>query len=213
MRVVLLAFLVSCSCARGGCEPKTVNIGAVLSQKRYEQVFKDAVTQANNIYGKDKFKMNAISVTHKPNAIQMALSVCEDLISNQVFTTTQPIQITRVLKKTHFLRESQKSVRHALKMLGCFNLWLTYGFNPAFLECNYYFDLFRLLLSFTIKLHTSLPKPKTTLKFVFINYCLSFECYFCCQTAIVFFWYILVIFKRMCIYCHFKCLLSQNVEH
>uniref|UniRef100_A0A8C1CHP6 Glutamate receptor, ionotropic, N-methyl D-aspartate 1b n=1 Tax=Cyprinus carpio TaxID=7962 RepID=A0A8C1CHP6_CYPCA len=85
MRLVLFAFLISCSCARGGCEPKTVNIGAVLSQKRYEQVFKDAVTQANNIYGKEKFKMNAISVTHKPNAIQMALSVCEDLISNQVY--------------------------------------------------------------------------------------------------------------------------------
>uniref|UniRef100_A0A672KQ20 Glutamate receptor n=1 Tax=Sinocyclocheilus grahami TaxID=75366 RepID=A0A672KQ20_SINGR len=85
MRLVLFAFLISCSCARGGCEPKTVNIGAVLSQKRYEQVFKDAVTQANNIYGRDKFKMNAISVTHKPNAIQMALSVCEDLISNQVY--------------------------------------------------------------------------------------------------------------------------------
>uniref|UniRef100_A0A673M4Z6 Glutamate receptor n=1 Tax=Sinocyclocheilus rhinocerous TaxID=307959 RepID=A0A673M4Z6_9TELE len=85
MRLVLFAFLISCSCARGGCEPKTVNIGAVLSQKRYEQVFKDAVTQANNMYGKDKFKMNAISVTHKPNAIQMALSVCEDLISNQVY--------------------------------------------------------------------------------------------------------------------------------
>lgn len=84
MRVFLLAFFISCSCAGGGCEPKIVNIGAVLSQKRYEQVFKDAVTQANTLYGKDKFKMNAISVTHKPNAIQMALSVCEDLISNQV---------------------------------------------------------------------------------------------------------------------------------
>ncbi|KAG9354495.1 hypothetical protein JZ751_001205 [Albula glossodonta] len=84
MRLFLLAVFFSCSFARGGCEPKMVNIGAVLSQKRYEQVFKDAVTQANNIYGKDKFKLNAISVTHKPNAIQMALSVCEDLISSQV---------------------------------------------------------------------------------------------------------------------------------
>lgn len=84
MRLYLLALFISCSCARGGCEPKIVNIGAVLSQKRFEQVFKDAVAQANNIYGKEKFKMNAISVTHKPNAIQMALSVCEDLISNQV---------------------------------------------------------------------------------------------------------------------------------
>lgn len=84
MRLYLLAVFFSCSCARGGCEPKIVNIGAVLSQKRYEQVFKDAVSQANQLYGKDKFKMNAISVTHKPNAIQMALSVCEDLISNQV---------------------------------------------------------------------------------------------------------------------------------
>ncbi|XP_076126025.1 glutamate receptor ionotropic, NMDA 1b isoform X2 [Alosa pseudoharengus] len=85
MRLFVLAFFISCSCARGGCEPKIVNIGAVLSQKRFEQVFKDAVAQANNIYGKEKFKMNAISVTHKPNAIQMALSVCEDLISNQVY--------------------------------------------------------------------------------------------------------------------------------
>lgn len=82
--VLLLAVLQGCSVARGGCEPRLVNIGAVLSQKRYEQVFKDAVSQANALYGRDKFKMNAISVTHKPNAIQMALSVCEDLISNQV---------------------------------------------------------------------------------------------------------------------------------
>lgn len=82
--MLLLAMLQCCSVARCGCEPRLVNIGAVLSQKRYEQVFKDAVSQANVLYGKDKFKMNAISVTHKPNAIQMALSVCEDLISNQV---------------------------------------------------------------------------------------------------------------------------------
>lgn len=61
-----------------------MNIGAVLSQKRYEQVFKDAVSQANQVYGRDKFKLTAISVTHKANAIQMALSVCEDLISSQV---------------------------------------------------------------------------------------------------------------------------------
>ncbi|MED6236456.1 Glutamate receptor ionotropic, NMDA 1 [Ataeniobius toweri] len=84
MRLFLLAVLLSCSCARAGCEPKIVNIGAVLSQKRYEQVFKDAVNQANLVYGRDKFKLNAISVTHKANAIQMALSVCEDLISSQV---------------------------------------------------------------------------------------------------------------------------------
>uniref|UniRef100_H3CED7 Glutamate receptor n=1 Tax=Tetraodon nigroviridis TaxID=99883 RepID=H3CED7_TETNG len=85
MRLFLLAVLLSCSCARAGCEPKIVNIGAVLSQKRYEQVFKDAVNQANQVYGRDKFKLTAISVTHKPNAIQMALSVCEDLISSQVY--------------------------------------------------------------------------------------------------------------------------------
>lgn len=84
MRLLLLAALFSCSCVRGGCEPKIVNIGAVLSQKRYEQVFKDAVSQANQVYGRDKFKLTAISVTHKANAIQMALSVCEDLISSQV---------------------------------------------------------------------------------------------------------------------------------
>uniref|UniRef100_A0A3P8WNV5 Receptor ligand binding region domain-containing protein n=1 Tax=Cynoglossus semilaevis TaxID=244447 RepID=A0A3P8WNV5_CYNSE len=83
--MLLLTVLQCCSVARGGCEPRLVDIGAVLSQKRYEQVFKEAVSQANALYGKDKFKMNAISVTHKPNAIQMALSVCEDLISNQVY--------------------------------------------------------------------------------------------------------------------------------
>ncbi|XP_072242941.1 glutamate receptor ionotropic, NMDA 1b [Leuresthes tenuis] len=83
--VLLLAILQCCSVALCGCEPRLVNVGAVLSQKRYEQVFKEAVSQANALYGKDKFKMNAISVTHKPNAIQMALSVCEDLISNQVY--------------------------------------------------------------------------------------------------------------------------------
>ncbi|KAJ3603493.1 hypothetical protein NHX12_028238 [Muraenolepis orangiensis] len=78
----LLAIVAVCSCARGACEPKTVNLGAVLSQKRYEQVFKDAVSQANAVYGRDKFKMNAISVTHKPNAIQMALSVYAILVSH-----------------------------------------------------------------------------------------------------------------------------------
>ncbi|XP_026090171.1 glutamate receptor ionotropic, NMDA 1-like isoform X9 [Carassius auratus] len=85
MRLLLLAALFSCSCVLCGCEPKIVNIGAVLSQKRYEQVFKDAVAQANQVYGRDKFKLTAISVTHKANAIQMALSVCEDLISSQVY--------------------------------------------------------------------------------------------------------------------------------
>ncbi|XP_065100091.1 glutamate receptor ionotropic, NMDA 1a isoform X5 [Paramisgurnus dabryanus] len=85
MRLLLLAAFVVSSCVRGGCEPKIVNIGAVLSQKRYEQVFKDAVTQANQVYGREKFKLTAISVTHKANAIQMALSVCEDLISSQVY--------------------------------------------------------------------------------------------------------------------------------
>lgn len=84
MRFFVLLILLSCSCAPGGCETKIVNIGAVLSQKRYEQVFKDAVNQASVVYGRDRFKLNAISVTHKANAIQMALSVCEDLISNQV---------------------------------------------------------------------------------------------------------------------------------
>ncbi|XP_037338752.2 glutamate receptor ionotropic, NMDA 1b isoform X1 [Pungitius pungitius] len=83
--VLLLAVLQCCSLALGGCEPRPVNIGAVLSQKRYEQVFKEAVSSANALYGKDKFRMNGISVTHKANAIQMALSVCEDLISNQVY--------------------------------------------------------------------------------------------------------------------------------
>uniref|UniRef100_A0A4W4E5C4 Glutamate receptor n=1 Tax=Electrophorus electricus TaxID=8005 RepID=A0A4W4E5C4_ELEEL len=85
MRLLALAVFFSYSCVRGGCEPKTVNIGAVLSQKRYEQVFKDAVNQANVVYGREKFKLTAISVTHKANAIQMALSVCEDLISSQVY--------------------------------------------------------------------------------------------------------------------------------
>ncbi|MEQ2227446.1 hypothetical protein ILYODFUR_037830 [Ilyodon furcidens] len=89
--VLLLAVLHCCSVALCGCEPRLVNVGAVLSQKRYEQVFKEAVSQANALYGKDKFKMNAISVTHKPNAIQMALSVCEDLISNQVRSHDQTL--------------------------------------------------------------------------------------------------------------------------
>lgn len=84
MRFFVLSFLLSCSCTLGGCETKIVNIGAVLSQKRYEQVFKDAVNQASMVYGRDRFRLNAISVTHKANAIQMALSVCEDLISSQV---------------------------------------------------------------------------------------------------------------------------------
>ncbi|XP_055037040.2 glutamate receptor ionotropic, NMDA 1a isoform X5 [Misgurnus anguillicaudatus] len=102
MRLLLLAAFVISSCVRGGCEPKIVNIGAVLSQKRYEQVFKDAVTQANQVYGREKFKLTAISVTHKANAIQMALSVCEDLISSQVYAilVSHPPQSTDHLTPT-----------------------------------------------------------------------------------------------------------------
>lgn len=91
-----------------------MNIGAVLSQKRYEQVFKDAVSQANTLYGKEKFKMNAISVTHKPNAIQMALSVCEDLISNQVRHLTL-LQQTAVDFNT--MRETFAGLEDVLVML------------------------------------------------------------------------------------------------
>ncbi|KAL8174270.1 UNVERIFIED_CONTAM: Glutamate receptor ionotropic, NMDA 1 [Gekko kuhli] len=83
MRLLLLAVLVSFSFARAGCEPKIVNIGAVLSTKKHEQVFREAINQANKRHGTWKIQLNATSVTHKPNAIQMALSVCEDLISSQ----------------------------------------------------------------------------------------------------------------------------------
>lgn len=85
MRLFLLAVFFSCSFARGGCDPKIVNIGAVLSTKKHEQMFREAVNLANKRHGSWKIQLNATSVTHKPNAIQMALSVCEDLISSQVY--------------------------------------------------------------------------------------------------------------------------------
>ncbi|KAM7003794.1 glutamate receptor ionotropic, NMDA 1 isoform 1-T1 [Passerculus sandwichensis] len=85
MRLLLLALLFSSSFARAGCDPKIVNIGAVLSTKKHEQIFREAVNQANKRHGTWKLQLNATSVTHKPNAIQMALSVCEDLISSQVY--------------------------------------------------------------------------------------------------------------------------------
>nr|KAF6280282.1 glutamate ionotropic receptor NMDA type subunit 1 [Pipistrellus kuhlii] len=85
MRLLPLALLFSCSFARAACDPKIVNIGAVLSTRKHEQVFREAVNQANKRHGAWKIQLNATSVTHKPNAIQMALSVCEDLISSQVY--------------------------------------------------------------------------------------------------------------------------------
>jgi len=87
MRLLTLALLFSCSFARAACDPKIVNIGAVLSTRKHEQMFREAVNQANKRHGSWKIQLNATSVTHKPNAIQMALSVCEDLISSQVPTT------------------------------------------------------------------------------------------------------------------------------
>nr|5IOU_A Chain A, N-methyl-D-aspartate receptor subunit NR1-8a [Xenopus laevis]5IOU_C Chain C, N-methyl-D-aspartate receptor subunit NR1-8a [Xenopus laevis]5IOV_A Chain A, N-methyl-D-aspartate receptor subunit NR1-8a [Xenopus laevis]5IOV_C Chain C, N-methyl-D-aspartate receptor subunit NR1-8a [Xenopus laevis]5IPQ_A Chain A, N-methyl-D-aspartate receptor subunit NR1-8a [Xenopus laevis]5IPQ_C Chain C, N-methyl-D-aspartate receptor subunit NR1-8a [Xenopus laevis]5IPR_A Chain A, N-methyl-D-aspartate re len=66
-------------------DPKIVNIGAVLSTKKHEQIFREAVNQANFFHFTRKIQLNATSVTHRPNAIQMALSVCEDLISSQVY--------------------------------------------------------------------------------------------------------------------------------
>ncbi|XP_043575621.1 glutamate receptor ionotropic, NMDA 1a [Chiloscyllium plagiosum] len=65
--------------------PKVVNIGAVLSTKKTENIFREAVAQANRKHGTYKIQLNATAVTHKPNAIQMALAVCEDLISSQVY--------------------------------------------------------------------------------------------------------------------------------
>ncbi|XP_077140177.1 glutamate receptor ionotropic, NMDA 1 isoform X4 [Ranitomeya variabilis] len=85
MRLFLLAVLFLFSFARAGCDPKIVNIGAVLSTKKHEQIFREAVNQANKRHGTWKIQLNATSVTHRPNAIQMALSVCEDLISSQVY--------------------------------------------------------------------------------------------------------------------------------
>uniref|UniRef100_A0A8C3ULM3 Glutamate receptor n=1 Tax=Catharus ustulatus TaxID=91951 RepID=A0A8C3ULM3_CATUS len=91
MRLLLLALLFSSSFARAGCDPKIVNIGAVLSTKKHEQIFREAVNQANKRHGTWKLQLNATSVTHKPNAIQMALSVCEDLISSQVPRDGDPL--------------------------------------------------------------------------------------------------------------------------
>ncbi|XP_008829448.1 glutamate receptor ionotropic, NMDA 1 isoform X6 [Nannospalax galili] len=85
MHLLTLALLFSCSFARAACDPKIVNIGAVLSTRKHEQMFREAVNQANKRHGSWKIQLNATSVTHKPNAIQMALSVCEDLISSQVY--------------------------------------------------------------------------------------------------------------------------------
>ena len=90
MRLLTLALLFSCSFARAACDPKIVNIGAVLSTRKHEQMFREAVNQANKRHGSWKIQLNATSVTHKPNAIQMALSVCEDLISSQVPTPPRP---------------------------------------------------------------------------------------------------------------------------
>lgn len=88
MHLLTFALLFSCSFARAACDPKIVNIGAVLSTRKHEQMFREAVNQANKRHGSWKIQLNATSVTHKPNAIQMALSVCEDLISSQVTTTS-----------------------------------------------------------------------------------------------------------------------------
>ncbi|XP_073456008.1 glutamate receptor ionotropic, NMDA 1 isoform X2 [Aquarana catesbeiana] len=85
MRLFLLAVLFLFSFARAGCDPKIVNIGAVLSTKKHEVLFRDAVNQANKRHGTWKIQLNATSVIHRTNAIQMALSVCEDLISSQVY--------------------------------------------------------------------------------------------------------------------------------
>nr|DAJ12204.1 TPA_inf: putative NMDtranscript(altAcc_e2) [Homo sapiens] len=90
MRLLTLALLFSCSVARAACDPKIVNIGAVLSTRKHEQMFREAVNQANKRHGSWKIQLNATSVTHKPNAIQMALSVCEDLISSQPASTAYP---------------------------------------------------------------------------------------------------------------------------
>ncbi|XP_051892710.1 glutamate receptor ionotropic, NMDA 1 isoform X4 [Pristis pectinata] len=71
--------------AGAGAAPRVVNIGAVLSTKKTENIFREAVALANRKHGALRIQLNATAVTHKPNAIQMALAVCEDLISSQVY--------------------------------------------------------------------------------------------------------------------------------
>lgn len=108
MRLLTLALLFSCSFARAACDPKIVNIGAVLSTRKHEQMFREAVNQANKRHGSWKIQLNATSVTHKPNAIQMALSVCEDLISSQVLAAPHsdppaPAPPPLLLPQFHFI--------------------------------------------------------------------------------------------------------------
>ncbi|XP_055516395.1 glutamate receptor ionotropic, NMDA 1a isoform X7 [Leucoraja erinacea] len=85
--LLLLPLLVAASLLPAGASaaPKVVNIGAVLSTKKTENTFREAVVLANRKYGAQRIQLNATAVTHKPNAIQMALAVCEDLISSQVY--------------------------------------------------------------------------------------------------------------------------------
>ncbi|XP_032905168.1 glutamate receptor ionotropic, NMDA 1 isoform X2 [Amblyraja radiata] len=85
--LLLLPLLVAASLLPAGASaaPKVVNIGAVLSTKKTENTFREAVDVANRKHGSQRIQLNATAVTHKPNAIQMALAVCEDLISSQVY--------------------------------------------------------------------------------------------------------------------------------
>ena len=48
MRLLTLALLFSCSFARAACDPKIVNIGAVLSTRKHEQMFREAVNGSWN---------------------------------------------------------------------------------------------------------------------------------------------------------------------
>lgn len=104
MHLLTFALLFSCSFARAACDPKIVNIGAVLSTRKHEQMFREAVNQANKRHGSWKIQLNATSVTHKPNAIQMALSVCEDLISSQVSTASLLPCSSTILHCPSFIR-------------------------------------------------------------------------------------------------------------
>jgi len=82
---LLLAATTSIVCVHA--EEKVVTVGAVLSSAEYGQVFMDAILSANMEEGmiEDQIRLNGTYIVMDDNPIRAAMSICDDLIPQQVY--------------------------------------------------------------------------------------------------------------------------------
>ncbi|XP_077994153.1 glutamate receptor ionotropic, NMDA 1-like [Glandiceps talaboti] len=82
---IFLVLLLQISHYTDGKEKEYINIGAMLSSSEYESHFYEMIKNINEEEMPEKRKLNGTFLVMNANPIQLALSVCQDLVSQQVY--------------------------------------------------------------------------------------------------------------------------------